>query len=267
MKLIKILVGTLALISSTSASPTFYAKDRCGKYFGFASCDAGKCCSKYGWCGTSKCHCQMSRGCQSNFGECTRDDIKAIHSFGNVEWAGFCYSPYGVKESFNYMPSVSSWNNYINRMKSNFYDNTKGTVILIVGVISKDKYCSFGFPEPGYISSSLNVKFSDTDEYEDFLKKCDEKNYKVWLQVEAGDNDLAKLADIVLDRYGHHASVNLALIVNGGIEITIQKDMVNLFLMIKLKKWWIRFVREIQVTLFLPNIGKLLTCHQPIEMV
>jgi len=236
MRLIQLFIGTITLISSTTAAPILHIKDRCGPKFG--NCEAGKCCSKYGWCGKASAYCSVSRGCQSEFGICNssttttttttttktsstktsfiskstsivknNQNYKAIHSFGNVQWAGFRYSSYGVKESFDYIPSANDWTNYINKMKGNFYDNTKGAVVLIVGVESQTKYCKFGFPEPEHVSSSLKVKFSETDEYEDFLKKCDEKGYKVWLQVEAGDNDLVKLADIVLDRYGHHSSV------------------------------------------------------------
>jgi len=152
-----------------------------------------------------------TRSTSSSIVKSGNSNYKAItsssSSSGNVEWAGFRYSPYGVKKSFGYMPSAKNWEGYIDKIKNNFYINTQGAVVLIVGVESKTKYCEFGFPEPKYVSSSLNVKFSDTDEYEDFLKKCDEKGYKVWLQVEAGDNDLVKLADIVFDRYGHHPSV------------------------------------------------------------
>jgi len=42
--------------------------DRCGKEDG--TCPSGKCCSKYGWCGTSERHCKVNQGCQIAFGEC-----------------------------------------------------------------------------------------------------------------------------------------------------------------------------------------------------
>ncbi|OUM57037.1 carbohydrate-binding module family 18 protein [Piromyces sp. E2] len=253
MRLIKFLIGSLAIISSINAAPV---SDKCGKKYG--KCGKGKCCSKYGWCGKSIDHCYVSKGCQSEFGICTvpksnttknksnsvkskNNTIKNLNKTNtknnkvtknkkssktnktnntsnkkkasnksvtsNVKWAGFRYSSYGVEDSFNYMPSVKSWDQYIRKMKGKFGGNTKGTVILIVGEESNTKYCRFGFPKPKHVSSSLKVKFSKTDQYEKFLKKCDEQNYQVWLQVEAGDNDLVKLANIVLDRYGHHPSV------------------------------------------------------------
>jgi len=281
MKFIKLLIATLAIISSTNAAPV---KDRCGPKIG--KCAEGKCCSKYGWCGKSADHCSIAKGCQSEFGACTapkktnsvktnvnnkaiknsksnkvsksskvnkssksnnnsnktstnsktnkasnktstnsktskasnktstnsktskKSSVTKSSKKSNVKWAGFRYSPYGVKESFSRMPSVNNWDRYIKKIKGNFYGDTKGAIILIVGVVSKNKYCDFGFPKPKYVPSCLHVKFSKTDQYEEFLKKCDKEGYKVWLQVEAGDNDLIKLANIVLDRYGHHPSVN-----------------------------------------------------------
>jgi len=58
------------VVTTTAPSPTSinYNKDKCGK--GIGNCESGKCCSKYGWCGTSDQHCQISKGCQSEFGVC-----------------------------------------------------------------------------------------------------------------------------------------------------------------------------------------------------
>jgi len=33
-------------------------------------CPTGKCCSKYGYCGTSESYCEVSKGCQAAFGDC-----------------------------------------------------------------------------------------------------------------------------------------------------------------------------------------------------
>jgi len=41
---------------------------RCGK--GIAICGDGNCCSSFGWCGNTKDHCKIDRGCQTDFGEC-----------------------------------------------------------------------------------------------------------------------------------------------------------------------------------------------------
>jgi len=250
MKFINFIIGCIALVSLSKSAPTHHNKYRCGKKYG--KCDSDKCCSKYGWCGTSSDYCSISKGCQSEFGICDEkkytknnnnknnksitvtlsnktkekskftniynndndnDKYKSISSLSseskneNVKWAGFRYSPYGVEDSFGYIPDSNSWKGYVEKMKNNFDKDTKGTIILIVGVESKTNYCEFGFPKPNHVSSSLKVKFSKNDEYEDFLNKCDEQGYNVWLQVEAGDNDLVELANIVFDQYGHHSSV------------------------------------------------------------
>ncbi|OUM62470.1 carbohydrate-binding module family 18 protein [Piromyces sp. E2] len=54
-----------ALILGILAITEVYAS-RCGK--GIGKCSEGKCCSKYGLCGTSDIYC--GNGCQSEFGAC-----------------------------------------------------------------------------------------------------------------------------------------------------------------------------------------------------
>lgn len=49
-----------------SQSPKISTNGQCGKEYGV--CPSGKCCSKYGWCGTSSDYC--GKGCQSEFGKC-----------------------------------------------------------------------------------------------------------------------------------------------------------------------------------------------------
>lgn len=39
-------------------------------------CLSDKCCSKYGWCSTTKDHCNASKSCQSNFDACTEETGK-----------------------------------------------------------------------------------------------------------------------------------------------------------------------------------------------
>jgi hypothetical protein len=40
-------------------------------------CESGKCCSKYGYCGTTEAYCSLSKGCQSKYGECDVDTSAA----------------------------------------------------------------------------------------------------------------------------------------------------------------------------------------------
>jgi len=45
--------------------------DKCNKIDG--RCPSGKCCSKYGWCGTTDDYCSIKNGCQSAFGKCNNN--------------------------------------------------------------------------------------------------------------------------------------------------------------------------------------------------
>ncbi|OUM60195.1 carbohydrate-binding module family 18 protein [Piromyces sp. E2] len=220
MKLFSFIIGAIALISSTTAS-----KDRCGPEYG--DCEAGECCSKYNWCGTSDDHCLISRGCQSEFGDCRGTTTRKFtttskisiptgnvdYSTGkinaNIKWAGYRFSPSGPKKTLNRDPTTDEWMKYIKKFKSHFESDTRGAVLLIVGHEHDEKYCEFLFPKPSSISSySKNIKFEKKkDKYEEFLDACDENGIHVWLQVEPGSNDLVELVNITLSQYGHHPSV------------------------------------------------------------
>ena len=44
---------------------------------GFGKCTNGKCCSKYGYCGTTDVHCEVTRGCQVEFGICNEQVVSS----------------------------------------------------------------------------------------------------------------------------------------------------------------------------------------------
>ncbi|OUM57635.1 carbohydrate-binding module family 18 protein [Piromyces sp. E2] len=221
MKLFSFIIGAITLISATAAAPSTFSKDRCGPEYG--DCDSGYCCSKYNWCGTSDDHCLLSRGCQSEFGECrgtstrkstttsggskptnpTNSNINAA-----IKWAGYRFSPSGPKKTLDRDPTTDEWMKYIKKFKSHFESDTKGAVLLIVGHEHDKKYCEFLFPKSSSIGSySSNIKFEKKDKYEEFLNACDKNDIHVWLQVEPGSNDLVELVKIALSQYGHHPSV------------------------------------------------------------
>jgi len=52
--------------TTTKSSLPTSTNDKCGKTDGI--CPSGKCCSKYGWCGTTDAHC--GTGCQREYGKC-----------------------------------------------------------------------------------------------------------------------------------------------------------------------------------------------------
>ena len=139
------------------------------------------------------------------------ESIPKLETKGAVKWAGLRYSPYGIRKdevSGSKTPKMTNevWKKYVTTL-TGAYEGSEGAIILIPGTISKGG-CSFGFPEPkGVDTSSVDVDFDEDDLYEDFLTMCDSKNYKVWLQVESGYNDLVKLCEIVMTQYSDHPCV------------------------------------------------------------
>jgi len=48
-----------------------YSTDgRCGPKFNYTYCPVGECCDKNGYCGKTDDHCEVSKGCQNQFGFC-----------------------------------------------------------------------------------------------------------------------------------------------------------------------------------------------------
>lgn len=140
-------------------------------------------------------------------------EVSPVLPANGAKWSGLRYSYYGVKkdEANNNKkydsPTPDQWNNYL-KMMTNKLPGSNGTIILIVNTINEDTWsCSFHFPKPSNVPSGMNVKFSSEESYEKLLTMCDNQNYSVWLQVEPGNNDLAELAKIVLNKYKHHPSV------------------------------------------------------------
>jgi len=82
-------------------TPVVSNNERCGKEYDNNHCPVGECCSEHGWCGTSDKHCELSNGCQSEFGLCYSDeetpiDIKGKcgEKYGRCK-EGKCCSRYG----------------------------------------------------------------------------------------------------------------------------------------------------------------------------
>ena len=186
------------------------SKDRCGEDYGI--CDGVECCSLYGWCGLTEEHC--GKGCQPKYGTCksvtpSNPDDKFEPGVGKIEWAGFRFSEGGVKSESNYgkIPDGNSWVEFVTKMKRNFNEDAKPTVVVIVSQNSDDVINVFGFPAPSGYSSTKYIQYASKDKFEDILTKFDEVGFNVWLQVEPGDNDLIEIAKIVFKQYGHHTCV------------------------------------------------------------
>ncbi|OUM57969.1 hypothetical protein PIROE2DRAFT_16876 [Piromyces sp. E2] len=127
-------------------------------------------------------------------------------NYNNVRWAGFRYSTIGTKRSFGYVPNAMSIKSYIQKIKSNFNENTKGILLLTVGTVSENK-CILEFPKPNNVTDFEDIMYSTKDRFEEILSGCDEADINVWLVVEPGNNNIVNLANIVLDKYGSHKSV------------------------------------------------------------
>jgi len=59
---------TIKKTTTTKSSKPTSTNGECGKNNGNIHCPSGKCCSKYGYCGTGEKYC--GSGCQSKFGKC-----------------------------------------------------------------------------------------------------------------------------------------------------------------------------------------------------
>ena len=128
---------------------------------------------------------------------------------GTVSWAGIRFSSYGMRQSYgkDYFPNETKTTSLVKKMSS-YYDDSAGTVILIVGPISSNKdksgnvvsgNCSLEFP----LSKEIEYAYGDDeDAYDSYLTAFDKAGYSVWLQVEPGDADLVELATEVMSHYG-----------------------------------------------------------------
>ncbi|KAL6709250.1 hypothetical protein ACN47E_001657 [Coniothyrium glycines] len=62
------LFSVLAIASTCAAQ---FDPEQCGPKAGNQKCRQNKCCSQYGWCGTTNAYCRATSGCQPLFGRCT----------------------------------------------------------------------------------------------------------------------------------------------------------------------------------------------------
>jgi len=102
-------------VKTVTKSKSKGSTNKCGE--GYGSCKEGYCCSKYGWCGKTDDYCSLSKGCQSEFGECygkskiykgyygksgkvnnksseSSNDWKCGKKYGSCK-EGYCCSKYG----------------------------------------------------------------------------------------------------------------------------------------------------------------------------
>jgi hypothetical protein len=65
----------------------------CG--YGVGRCSGNQCCSKYGYCGNTDSHCDLSKGCQTDYGLCYASEPDRCGEGVGLCKEGFCCSRYG----------------------------------------------------------------------------------------------------------------------------------------------------------------------------
>ena len=154
---------------------------------------------------------------------------------GKISAIGFRYSNYGIVEEVErnegkeYEPTNAAWDSYMTHF-ANAVPGADKTFVFIVGSIhgdanGDDKVCHLRFNKPSGKSETTYLKYkgsntvkigkdkdhltsiTENDLCDSFLQNCTNKGYKVWLQVEAGDNDIVELASIVMTRFKNYPCV------------------------------------------------------------
>ncbi len=112
--------------------------------------------------------------------------------------AGFRYSAYGIRTD----PGIHYWLDVAEKMTAKF-PGASPECIWIAGILC-GRGTHLNFPAE---TVDPWVKSMPNDVNEAILDRFDRQGFKVWLQVEPGDADVAGLIDLVLNRYGHHPCV------------------------------------------------------------
>jgi len=71
-------VTTTTKPTTTTTTKPVSTNGRCGSSYGNTTCPSDECCSKYGYCGHSSAHCDVSSGCQSSYGKCSNSSVTTI---------------------------------------------------------------------------------------------------------------------------------------------------------------------------------------------
>ncbi|OAL45803.1 hypothetical protein IQ07DRAFT_683728 [Pyrenochaeta sp. DS3sAY3a] len=85
------LVSALAIISTVAAQ---FSSEQCGPSAGNQKCGGTKCCSQYGWCGTTDAYC--ATGCQTGFGTCKGVTLSLSRSSSSVRASSTPSVPVGT---------------------------------------------------------------------------------------------------------------------------------------------------------------------------
>jgi len=147
---------------------------KCGSSVG--SCPGNYCCSKYGYCGTTNDHCNVSKGCQTKYGLCYEDteDSKQCGKGKGVCASGLCCSKHG------YCGSGDSYCNVASGCQMDYglcYSEDKG---------GSTKCGSGAGSCPNNLCCSKNGLCGSTDDHCSVKKGC---QLKYGLCYDSSDND------------------------------------------------------------------------------
>jgi hypothetical protein len=140
----------------------------------------------------------------SQAAERSGSQAQAAPAAAKVVWAGARSSRYGISP----FPSTTGWGKALSTM-SGYFSGSTPTAVWLVGEIlfnGKSSGQGFNFPNPGG-SWDKTIKFSSSDQNEQYLDYFDAHGIKVFLQFEPGFSPFNQLVDIVKKRYGDHPSV------------------------------------------------------------
>jgi parallel beta-helix repeat protein len=114
---------------------------------------------------------------------------------------GFHESKYGI--GISPFPAPEAWYTAGKIASDKFSGSTIGAV-WVIGCARSDGASFLNFPST---KQYPEIRFSATDENEEYLDYFDDKGVSVILQVEPGNANVDDLIRLVLDRYSHHPSV------------------------------------------------------------
>jgi len=203
-------VTTTTTTTKTKTPTPTPANGKCGK--GIGSCKKGECCSKYGWCGKSNDHCEISKGCQSEFGICNKEgnnnenpvNNSTVVSNSNFDFSflklennkkNMLYSPLSIKYALKMLEEGANGNTYdeINKVVGNEelpkYTSIDEILSLANGLFIRDTY--YEHIKKTYIDT-LKEKY-DAEVVKDKFK--DAQNANKWIE----DKTLGIIKDMLQD--------------------------------------------------------------------
>lgn len=148
--------------------------------------------------------------------------------------AGFRYSSYGP----SYNPGNDYWANVGTHIAGFFGDTCQPECIWILGSL-RSNGCYLNFPVE---TTSPDITWANADKNKAIFDLFEEKNYKVWLQVEPGMANVDTLLDLVMKQYSHYKCIT-----GFGVDVEWYKstnDPIGVQVVDSVAKRWVKAVRK-----------------------